>query len=214
MLTAMNRAVNRSELASATVLQSGRHKSVEVSALYQDEDDIAHLARNEAIHHNPNRKRVNGSGLGFTKKRRTSDGHTTVHGNALVAPQVSVPMMPQSVTVPQVSAAQGLGFDMQGMLQLCTMQMMMKMFGDSQQPMAAPVQQPTMAPVQQQMMGGNAPVHNGTVSTSAEPEYPIVYPTQEYNDEAEIEADDSEEEEEVEMFDDYGDEEIDESDSE
>jgi len=139
MLTKMKKALNQSEISAASVLNSGRHKSIDVSILYQDEDDTDHLARNECLHHNPNNKRGSDSGLGFIRpvqKQRTSEG-TVQGGTAIVpmvpqvaaaaVPQASVPMMPQSAMVPQVSAAPGSDFDsMMPMLQLMMMQQMMK----------------------------------------------------------------------------------------
>jgi len=134
MLTKMKMALNQSEILATSVLNSGRHKSIDVSILYQDEDDTDHLARNECLHHNPNNKLGSDSGLGFIRpvqKQRTSEG--TVRGGTAIfpmvpqvataaVPQASVPMMPQSATVPQVSVAPGSDFDsMIPMLQLMMM---------------------------------------------------------------------------------------------
>jgi len=208
MLTKMKKALNQSEILAASVLNSGRHKFIDVSILYQDEDDTDHLARDECLHHNPNNKRGSDSGLGFIRpvqKQRTSEG--AVQGGAAIVPmvpqvataavpQASVPMMPQSAMVPQLSAAPGSDFDsMMPMLQLMMMQQMMKMMGGNQQPMMAPmqqpmaaqfqqpmaalVQQPTMAPVRD---GGMAPVQNGTNATGTEDAYSIVFPTQQFED--------------------------------
>jgi len=200
MLTKMKKALNQSEILAASVLNSGHHKSIDVGILYQDKDDTDHLARNECLHHNPNNKRGSDSGLGFIRpiqKQHTSEG-TVRGGTAIVpmvpqvataaVPQASVPMMTQSATVPQASAAPGSDFDsMMRMLQLMMMQQMMKMTGGNQQPMMAPmqqpmaalVQQPTMAPVQD---GGMAPVQNGTNATGTEDAYPIIFPTQQFED--------------------------------
>jgi len=235
MLTKMKKALNQSEISAASVLNSGRHKSIDVSILYQDEDDTDHLVRNECLHHNPNNKRGSDSGLGFIRpvqKQRTSEG-TVQGGTAIVpmvpqvaaaaVPQASVPMMPQSATVPQVSAAPGSDFDsMMPMLQMMMMQQMMKMIGGNQQPMMAPmqqpmaaqfqqpmaalVQQPTMAPVQD---GGMAPVQNGTNATGTEDAYSIVFPTQQFEDQVDDngngdEDDDYFDEDEIDMGDDRG----------
>jgi len=164
MLTKMKKALNQSEISAASVLNLGRHKSIDVSILYQDEDDTDHLARNECLHHNPNNKRgtSSDSGLGFicpVQKQRTSEG--AVQGRTAivpivpqvataVVPQASIPMMPQSATVPR--AAPGSDFDsMMPMLQMMMMQQMMKMIGGNQQPMMAPMQQPMAAQFQQPM---------------------------------------------------------------
>jgi len=63
----MKKALNQSEISAASVLNSGRHKSIDVSILYQDEDDADHLAQNECLHHNPNKKPSSDSGLGFIR---------------------------------------------------------------------------------------------------------------------------------------------------
>jgi len=208
MLTKMKKALNQSEISAASVLNSGRHKSIDVSILYQDEDDTDHLARNKCLHHNPNNKRGSDSGLGFIRpvqKQRTSEG--AVRGGAAsvpmvpqvaaaAVPQASFPMMPQSVTVPQALTAPGSDFDsMMPMLQMMMMQQTMKMIGGNQQPMMAPMQQPMAAQfqqpmaalVQQPMMapvqdGGMAPVQNGTNATGTEDAYSIVFPTQQFED--------------------------------
>jgi len=188
----MKKALNQSEILAASVLNSGCHKSIDVSILYQDKDDTDHLAQNECLHHNPNNKRGSDSGLGFIRpvqKQRTPKG--AVQGGtasvllvpqvaAAAVPQASVPMMPQSVTVPQALAALGSDFDsMMPMLQLMMMQQMMKMMDGNQQPMAAQVQQPMAALVQQPTM---APVQNGTNATGTEDAYSIVFPTQQFED--------------------------------
>ena len=170
MLTKMKTALNRSEISAASVLNSGRHKSIDVSVLYQAEDDTDHLARNECIHYNPNKRgSANDSGLGFTRpvqKQRTSvgaapTGTETVpqasvavvpQGVVAATPQASVPMMPPSATVPQVASTPTSNFDsMMPMLQMMMMQQMMQMMGGNQQPMAAQVPQPMAAQIQQPM---------------------------------------------------------------
>jgi len=124
----MKKALNQSEILAASVLNSGRHKSIDVSILYQDEDDMDHLARNECLHHNPNKRRGSDSGLGFIRPvqtQRTSED--AVQGGAVAVPQASVPMVPQvaaaivpqapvpmtpqSATVPQAFSAPGSDFD-------------------------------------------------------------------------------------------------------
>jgi len=201
----MKKALNQSEISAASVLNSGRHKSIDVSILYQDEDDTDHLARNECLHHNPNKRRGSDSGLGFicpVQKQRASKD---------TVPQASVPMMPQSATVPQASSAQGSDFDsMMPMLQMMMMQKMMQMIGGNQQPMMAPMQQPMTAQVQQPMAalmqqptmapvqnGGMAPVRNGTNAAGTEDAYSIVFPTQQFEDP----VDDNGNEEEDDYFD-------------
>jgi len=199
----MKKALNQSEISVASVLNLGHHKSIDVSILYQDEDDTDHLARNECLHHNPNNKHGSDSGLGFIhplQKQCTSEG--AVQGVTAIAPmvpqvataavpQASVPMMPQSARLPQ--AAPGSDFDsMMPMLQMMMMQQIMKMIGGNQQPMmalmqqpmAALVQQPTMAPVQD---GGMDPVQNGTnaTGTSTKDAFSIVFPTQQFEDQVE-----------------------------
>jgi len=202
MLAKMKKALNQSEISAASVLNSGRHKSINVSILYQDEGDTDHLARNECLHHNLNNKRgtSSDSGLGFicpVQKQGTSEsavqgGTTSVplvpQLAAAAVPQASVPMMPQSATVPQASVAPGSDFDsMMPMLQLMMMQQMMKMMGGNQQPMAAQFQQPMAALVQQPTMapvrdGGMAPVQNGANATGTKDAYSIVFPTQQFED--------------------------------
>jgi len=245
MLAKMKKVINQSEISAASVLNSGRHKSIDASILCQDEDDTDHLARNECLHHNPNNKRGSDSGLGFIRpiqKQRASEGE--VQGVAAIVPmvpqvataavpQASVPMMPQSATVPQVSAAPGSDFDsMMPMLQLMMMQKMMQVMGGDQQPMVAPmqhpmaaqvqqplvalVQQPTMAPVQD---GGMAPVQNGANAAGAEDAYPIIFPTQQFEDQVGDsgngngdEDDDCFDEDEIDMGDDCGGDDDDEDD--
>jgi len=197
-----------------------------------------HLAQNECLHHNPTNKRGSDSGLGFIRpgqKQRTSKD--TVRGGTVIvlmvpevaaeaAPQASVPMMPQSATVPQ--AAPGSDFDsMMPMLQMMMMQQMMKMIGSNQQPMMAPMQQPMAAQFQQPMAaqfqqpmaaimqqptmapvrgGGMAPVQNGTNATGTKDAYPIVFPTQQFEDQVDDngngdEDDDYFDEDEIDMGD-------------
>jgi len=210
MLTKMKKALNQLEISAASVLNLGHHKSIDVSILYQDEDNTDHLARNECLHHNPNNKHgtSSDSGLGFIRpvqKQRTSEDTVQVGTTSVpmvppvataVVPQASVLRMPQSVTVPQASAALGSDFDsMMPMLQLMMMQQMMKMMGGNQQPMAAHFQQPMAAQVQQPMValvqqptmapvrdGGMAPVQNGTNATGTEDAYSIIFPTQQFED--------------------------------
>jgi len=250
MLTKMKKALNQSEISAASVLNSGRHKSIDVSILYQDEDDTDHLARNECLHHNPNNKRgtSSDSGLGFIRpiqKQRTSED-AVQRGTAIVpmvpqvaaaaVPQASVPMMPQSATVPQASAAPGSDFDsMMPMLQLMMMQKMMQMMGGNQQPMMAPMQQPMVAQVQQPLAalvqqpmmapvqdGGVAPVQNGTNATGAEDAYPIIFPTQQFEDQVDDngngangdEDDDYFDEDEIDMGDNLGGDDEDDDDDE
>jgi len=228
----MKKALNQSEIPAASVLNSGRHKSINVSILHQDKDNMDHLARNECLHHNPNNKRSSDSGLGFIRpvqKQRTSEG-AVQGGTAIVpmvpqvataaVPQASVPMMPQSATVPQALAAPGSDFDsMMPMLQLRMMQQMMKMMGGNQQPMMAPMQQPMVVQVQQSMAalvqqptmapvpdGGMAPVQNGTNATGTEDAYPIIFPTQQFEDQVDDsgnndEDDDYFDEDEIDMGD-------------
>jgi len=239
MLTKMKKALNQSEISAASVLNSGRHKSIDVSILYQDEDDTDHLVRNECLHHNPNNKRSSDSGLGFIcplQKQRTSEG-AVQGGTAIVpmvpqvaaaaVPQASIPMMPLSATVPQASAVPGSDFDsMMPMLQLMMMQQMMKMMGGNQQPMMAQfqqpmaslVQQPTMAPVRD---GGIAPVQNGTNATGTKDAYSIVFPTQQFEDQVDDsgngnsdEDDDYFDEDEIDMGDDRGGDDDDDDDDE
>jgi len=115
MLTKMKKALNHSEISAASVLNSGRHKSIDVSILYQDEDDTDHLARNECLHHNPNKRRGSELCLGFIrpvqKQRASEDTVPQVsvpvvpQVAAAVVPKASVPMMLQSTTVPHASSA-------------------------------------------------------------------------------------------------------------
>ena len=135
MLTKMKGALNRSEISASTVLNSGRHKSIGVSALYQEEDDTDHLARNECIHFNPKKRSSDSAvheGLGFLRpvqKQRASLG--TVQNTSVAAPQVSVPMAPPLAMVPAAPAS-GLN-NMMMMYPMMMMRQMMQMMGSNQQ---------------------------------------------------------------------------------
>jgi len=74
----MKKALNQSEISAASVLNYGHHKSIDISILYQEEDDADHLAQNKCLHHNPNKKRGSDSGHGLTRKVSMALTHTWI----------------------------------------------------------------------------------------------------------------------------------------
>jgi len=95
----MKKALNQLEILAASVLNSGRHKSINVSILCQDEDNADHLARNECLHHNPNKKRDSDSSLGFIcPVQKQSASKDAVQCGSASAPQASAQIVSQVAT--------------------------------------------------------------------------------------------------------------------